>query len=97
MQNRTVLCLALLAAVTVATAPGVVSAQSQNWAVFRNCNSRPCTIGVAVSTWYVNGWSRLTTYQNQVLAWRRACYLHYYDSGHYSPDIASGSINCSAM
>jgi hypothetical protein len=67
---------------------------AQSWSVFRNCNTRPCIIGVAVSTWYQPGWSRTATYSNQGLAWQRACWLHFNDRGHRSPDIAAGRINC---
>lgn len=87
--SKSVLVALPLAAMV--TLPSIASAQ--NWAVFRNCNTRPCTIGVAVSSWYQPGWSRIVSLPSQYLAWQRACYLH--NSRIYvSPDINSGAINC---
>ena len=88
-------CVFALALFAVGILPSLVNAQYTNWALFRNCNERPCVIGVAVSTWSQPGWSRVTTFPNEALAWKRACYLHYYDSGHRSPDIEQGLVDCS--
>ncbi len=71
--------------------------KAEHWSVFRTCNTSPCTIGVARPNWYEPGWSRLSTYDGPVKAWVRACWLHYNDRSHHSPDIASGKIDCAKL
>lgn len=90
------LTMACIAGVLVAAGmvPNIAGAQGARWSVFRNCNTRPCTIGVAVSTWLRPGWSRIVTYTTQAQAWRRACQLHYNYRNYNSPDIAAGRVNC---
>ncbi|MCL4764732.1 MAG: hypothetical protein KJZ80_00685 [Hyphomicrobiaceae bacterium] len=81
---------------TLAMASEAVWAQQhmQSWSVFRNCNVRPCTIGVAVSNWSQPGWSRVASFWNEAWAWKHACWLHHVDRSHHSPDIAAGRIDC---
>jgi len=95
MTRAPAFCLGLLTLFVVGLTPALVEAQSQRWSVFRNCNTRPCTIGVAVSTWSEPGWSRISTHSYPNAAWKRACQLHYNNRGYNSPDIANGTVNCS--
>ncbi|MEE8574151.1 MAG: hypothetical protein V3T30_01960, partial [Thermodesulfobacteriota bacterium] len=72
-------------------------AAAEDWSVFRNCNTRPCTIGVAVPKWSEPGWSRISTFGSSGAAWLSACRLHYNDRSHHSPDIAAGTIDCAKL
>ena len=95
MRNLRHTTLSLILIAIAGALPNTASGQSSNWAVFYNCNASPCVLGVAVSSWYQPGWSRMTTYPNEALAWGRACFLHYNDTRYRSPDIESGVIDCS--
>ncbi len=88
--GRISLLLSLAGFLVLSVAP----ASAERWSVFRNCNVRPCNIGVALPTWSEPGWSRISTHDGPREAWKRACSLHYNDRGYFSPDIAAGTIDC---
>jgi len=95
MKRALLAFFGLLSLLVVGLAPAPVEAQRERWSIFRNCNTRPCTIGVAVSTWMRPGWSRIQTFSNVRGAWRRACWLHLNNSNYNSPDVVAGRVNCS--
>lgn len=62
-------------ALAITTDIGPDQPHMTSWTVFRNCNVRPCHIGVAVSDWPPSGWSRIASFQNDAWAWKHACWL----------------------
>lgn len=73
------------------------AARAENWSIYRNCNTDPCTIGVALPSYNEPGWDAVATYAGPQEAWAAACELHFNGSTNFSPDIAEGRVNCSAL
>ncbi len=82
---------------------GANTASAQS-AVYKNCNTTPCTIGVAGlgyapvgSPNYAAGWRRASqTYRDNANALRTLCRWHNW-AGNFSPDVANGVVNCAAL
>ncbi|MFC1680850.1 hypothetical protein ACFL1S_03525, partial [Pseudomonadota bacterium] len=76
---------------------GIIPVSSEHWSIFRNCNTRPCTIGVALPTYSEPDFSRIRTFDSAAKAWVEACKLHYGDPNYFSPDIEAGTIDCGLL
>ena len=67
------------------------------WVIWRSCEVTPCRIGVAVPGDPRPGRDRVRTFASPVAAWRAACDMHFDDPGAFSPDIASGRVDCARL
>lgn len=99
--------LAIFAKITIYASVLALASGGYSWsqsAIYKNCNTTPCTIGVAAlgyappgSPNYVAGWRRASqTYRDGADALRSLCRWHRWAS-NFSPDVASGVVDCAGL
>lgn len=76
---------------------GIIPISRESWSIFRNCDVRPCVIGIALPTYSEPGFSRIGTFASSAEAWAEACRMHYNDPNYNSPDIQNGLIDCNLL
>jgi hypothetical protein len=62
--------------VLVGAMVALIGVATENWTIFRNCNSDPCIIGVALPSCAEPGWDPIATCSGPQKAWAVACELH---------------------